>query len=60
MKTWREHAGLPADYELHCPTDVERAMLAEIAELRTAAAGGGGHAMNYKLLNLTLKCPERT
>lgn len=34
VKTWRERLGLGADFPLHAPTDVERAMVAEIAELR--------------------------
>lgn len=35
VKTWRERIGATADFPLHVPTDVERAMEAEIAELRT-------------------------
>lgn len=38
VKTWRERISQPADFPLHAPTDVERAMEAEIAELR----GRGG------------------
>lgn len=34
VKTWRERIGQTADFPLHAPTDVERAMEAEIAELR--------------------------
>jgi hypothetical protein len=34
VRTWRERIGQPADFPLHAPTDVERAMEAEIAELR--------------------------
>jgi hypothetical protein len=34
VRTWRERLGLPSDFPLHAPTDVERAMEAEIAELR--------------------------
>ena len=34
VKTWRERLGRPADFPLHAPPDVERAMEAEIAELR--------------------------
>jgi len=34
VKTWRERIGQAADFPLHAPTDVERAMEAEIAELR--------------------------
>ncbi|MFC5550758.1 hypothetical protein [Massilia aerilata] len=36
VKTWRERLGKPADFPLHGPSDVERAMEAEIAELRAA------------------------
>jgi hypothetical protein len=38
ISTWRERIGQAADFPLHVPTDVERAMVAEIAELRAAAA----------------------
>ena len=34
VKTWRQRLGLADAYPLHAPTDVERAMVAEIAELR--------------------------
>ena len=34
IKTWRERINVGADFPLHAPTDVERAMVAEIAELR--------------------------
>jgi len=34
VRAWRERMGKPADWPLHAPTDVERAMVAEIAELR--------------------------
>lgn len=34
VKTWRQRLGLGDAYPLHAPTDVERAMVAEIAELR--------------------------
>jgi hypothetical protein len=34
IRTWRERIGQPTDFPLHAPTDVERAMEAEIAELR--------------------------
>lgn len=34
IRTWRERIGQPADFPLHAPTDVERAMEDEIAELR--------------------------
>lgn len=38
IRTWRDRLGRPADFPLHAPTDVERAMEAEIAELRVLAA----------------------
>lgn len=38
IKTWRERIGAGPDFPLHAPTDVERAMEAEIAELRTRFA----------------------
>lgn len=34
VKTWRERIGAGPEFPLHAPTDVERAMEAEIAELR--------------------------
>lgn len=34
VKTWRERIGAGPDFPLHAPNDVERAMVAEIAELR--------------------------
>jgi hypothetical protein len=34
IKTWRERLGLPADFPMHIPSNVEHAMLSEIAELR--------------------------
>jgi len=34
VRTWRERIGVGPDFPLHAPTDVERAMEAEIAELR--------------------------
>lgn len=37
VKTWRQRLGLGDTYPLHAPTDVERAMVAEIAELRARA-----------------------
>lgn len=36
IKTWRERIGAGEDFPLHAPTDVERAMVAEITELRSA------------------------
>jgi len=41
VRSWRERMGKPADWPLHAPTDVERAMVAEIAELRAAARSQG-------------------
>jgi hypothetical protein len=38
VRTWRERIGAAADFPLHAPTDVERAMEAEIAELRALVA----------------------
>lgn len=40
ISTWRERIGQAANFPLHVPTDVERAMVAEIAELRAALTGG--------------------
>jgi hypothetical protein len=40
ISTWRERIGQPADFPLHVPTDVERAMVAEIADLRATAVAG--------------------
>jgi len=37
VRTWRERIGAKPDFPLHAPTDVERAMEAEIAELRDPA-----------------------
>jgi hypothetical protein len=34
VSAWRERMGKPTDWPLHAPTDVERAMVAEIAALR--------------------------
>lgn len=34
VRTWRQRIGVGADFPLHSPNDVERAMEAEIAELR--------------------------
>ena len=44
IKTWRDRIGAGADFPLHGPTDVERAMEAEIAELRSGAAQVVGRA----------------
>lgn len=38
IKTWRERIGVGADFPLHGPTDVERAMVAQIEELEAALA----------------------
>jgi len=38
VRTWRQRIGVGKDWPLHAPNDVERAMVAEIAELRLAAA----------------------
>lgn len=38
VRTWRERINVAADYPLHMPTDVERARVAEIAELRARFA----------------------
>jgi len=38
MQTWRARIGATPDFPLHAPTNVERAMEAEIADLRGAAA----------------------
>lgn len=38
VRTWRQRIGVNKEWPLHAPNDVERAMVAEIAELRTAFA----------------------
>ncbi|KQQ93652.1 hypothetical protein [Massilia sp. Leaf139] len=38
IRTWRERIGAGPDFPLHAPNDVERAMEAEIADLRAHAA----------------------
>lgn len=43
IRTWRERIGVSADFPLHAPTDVERAMEAEIAELRARLAPRRDH-----------------
>jgi hypothetical protein len=43
VKTWRERLGFGPDFPLHAPTDVERAMEAEIAALRAAPS-----ALDYR------------
>jgi len=42
VRAWRERMGKPANWPLHAPTDVERAMVAEIAELRAQQAAAPG------------------
>ncbi|MEW6023566.1 MAG: hypothetical protein AB1807_15665 [Pseudomonadota bacterium] len=37
VQTWRARIGAAPDFPLHAPTNVERAMEAEIADLRGAA-----------------------
>jgi len=44
VRTWRERIGQNADFPLHAPTDVERAMEAEIAELRALIAANASGA----------------
>jgi len=39
IKTWRERIGAGPDFPLHAPNDVERAMEAEITELRAQLGG---------------------
>lgn len=41
IATWRERIGATNDFPLHAPTDVERAMVAEIADLRVQLARHG-------------------
>jgi hypothetical protein len=36
VKTWRERIGVGPEFPLHSPTDVERAMVAQIADLEAA------------------------
>lgn len=38
VRTWRERIGVGPSFPLHAPNDVERAMEAEIAELRARLA----------------------
>lgn len=44
VRTWRERIGAGPEFPLHAPTDVERAMEAEIAELRSLLARYGNAA----------------
>jgi Lar family restriction alleviation protein len=46
VKTWRERIGLGADFPLHMPNSVERAMVAEIAELRDICVAILGEQFN--------------
>ena len=41
VKTWRERIGVDANFPLHVPTDVERAMVGEIEDLRAQLAERG-------------------
>jgi len=54
IKTWRERIGAGRDFPLHMPTDVERAMEAEIAELR-AQAGATGAAASVPAIPGTIR-----
>lgn len=38
VRTWRQRLGVSKDWPLHAPNDVERVMVAEIAELRKVIA----------------------
>jgi len=38
VRTWRQRINASPDFPLHAPNDVERAMVAEIADLRAALA----------------------
>jgi hypothetical protein len=44
IKTWRERIGADETFPLHAPTDVERAMVAQIQELEAALAQLAGAA----------------
>jgi len=41
VKTWRERIGVSPEFPLHAPNNVERAMEAEIKELREALPHAG-------------------
>jgi hypothetical protein len=41
IRTWRERIGVSPSFPLHAPNNVERAMEAEIAELREALPHAG-------------------
>jgi len=47
VRAWRERMGKPADWPLHAPTDVERAMVSEIAELRAHQAAAPSALYSY-------------
>jgi hypothetical protein len=55
IKTWRERIGVGPDYQLHAATDVERAMVAEIADWSAWAAAlqAALHMANTRLAELT-------
>lgn len=54
IRTWRERIGQTAEFPLHMPTDVERAMVAEIADLRAAVFVNAPAAPEFReLLNLS-------
>lgn len=42
VRTWRQRIGVSKDWPLHAPNDVERAMVAEIAELRLVLGQAAG------------------
>ena len=46
VKTWRERMGVGPSFPLHLATDVERAMEAEIENLRTLMAACAGLIAN--------------
>jgi hypothetical protein len=46
ISTWRERIGQTAEFPLHLATDVERAMVAEIADLRADATAMENVALN--------------
>lgn len=50
ISTWRERIGQAEDFPLHVPTDVERAMVAEIADLRAAAFANVPAAPEFRAL----------
>jgi len=50
VKTWRARIGVGPDFPPHAPNDVERAMVAEIAELRTQLAVAAAARRNIEVL----------